>query len=181
MRIRLSKLSTTLMYYQLKGAMDMELYSMVTPHIFPQIEWQQMIDLIVRYDDSLRMKKNGQFNNYLQNNFNNKSAPSPQNWGNFRNNKPNWNRNRIPWTPKKKPFVKNNSWKPKDNNKTEKDLSNISCFNCNEKAHYANKCQKKGRQSLPPHNQFMKGQHTDRNNSSDRQQQISRERINRNS
>ena len=33
MRIRLPELSTTQMYYQLKVVMDMELHSMVTPHI----------------------------------------------------------------------------------------------------------------------------------------------------
>ena len=115
MRIRLPELSATQMYYQRKAAMDMELHSMVTPHIHPQIEWQQMIDLIVRYDDSLRMKKNRQSNSYPRNNYNNKSAPATQNRGNFRNNKPNWNRNKKPWTPNKKPFVKNNNWKPKDN------------------------------------------------------------------
>ena len=142
MRIRLTKLSATQMHYQLKAAMDMELHSMVTPHIFPQMEWQQMIDLIVRYDDSLTMKKNPQSNSYLQNSYNNKSAPSTQNQGNFRNNKPNWNRNKKSWKPQKSPFVKNNNWKPKDNNKpkTEKDLSNITCFNCNKKGHYANTC-----------------------------------------
>ena len=58
MRIRLPELSAILVYYQLKAAMDMELHSMVMPHIHPQMKWQQMIDLIVRYDDSLRMKKN---------------------------------------------------------------------------------------------------------------------------
>ena len=133
MRIRLPELSATQMYYQLKAAMDRELHSMVTPHIHPQMEWQQMIDLIVRYDDSLRMKKNRQSNSYPQNNYNNKSVPSTQNRGNFRNNKPNWNRNKKPWTPKKQPFVKNNNWKLKDNNKpkTGKDLLNITCFNCN--------------------------------------------------
>ena len=122
----------------------MELYSMVTLHIYPRMEWQQMIDLIVRYDDSLRMKKNRQSNSYPPNTYNNKSAPSLQNRGNFRNNKPNWNRNKKPWIPNKKPFVKNNNWKPKDNNKpkTEKDLSNITCFNCNKKEHYTNTCPK---------------------------------------
>ena len=142
MRIRLPELSATQMYYQLKAAMDMELHSMVTPHIHPQMEWQQMIDLIVRYDDSLRMKKNRQSNSYPRNNYNNKSVPSTQNRGNFRNNKPSWNRNKKSWKPQKKPFVKNNNWKPKDNNKpkTEKDLSNITCFNCNKKGHYANTC-----------------------------------------
>ena len=101
-----------------------------------------MIDLIVRYDDSLRMKKNRQSNSYPRNNYNNKSVPSTQDRGNFRNNKPNWNRNKKSWKPEKKPFVKNNNWKPKDNNKpkTEKDLSNITCFNCNKKGHYANTC-----------------------------------------
>ena len=58
MRIGLPELSATQKYYQLKAAIDMELYSMVTLHIYPQMEWQQMIDLNVRYDDSLRMKKN---------------------------------------------------------------------------------------------------------------------------
>ena len=48
MRFRLPELSATQMYYQLKAAMDMELHSMVTPRIHPQMEWQQMIDLIVR-------------------------------------------------------------------------------------------------------------------------------------
>ena len=68
--------------------------------------------------------------------------PSTQNRGNFRNNKPNWNRNKKSWKPQKKPFVKNNNWKPKDNNKpkTEKDLSNITSSNCNKKGHYANTC-----------------------------------------
>ena len=143
MRIRLPELSATQMYYQLKAAMDMELHSIVTPHIHPQMEWQQMIDLIVRYDDSLRMKKNRQSTSYPRNNYNNQSAPSTQNRGNFRNNKPNWNRNKQPWTPKRKPFIKNNNWKPKDNKKpkTEKDLSNIKCFNCNKKGHYAVKTQ----------------------------------------
>ena len=89
MRIRLPELGATQMYYQLKAAMDMELHSMVTPHIHPQMEWQQMIDLIVRYDDSLTMKKNWQSNSYPRNNYNNKSVPSTQNQGNFRNNKPN--------------------------------------------------------------------------------------------
>ena len=65
MCIRLPELSATQMYYQLKAAMDMELHSMVTPHIYPQMEWQQMIDLIVRYDDSLSMKKNRQSNSYV--------------------------------------------------------------------------------------------------------------------
>ena len=142
MRISLPELSATQMYYQLKAGMDMELHSMVTPHIHPQMEWQQMIDLIVRYDDSLRMKKNQQSNSYPQNNYNNKSVPSTQNRGNFRNNKPNWNRNKKSWKPQKKPFVKNDNWKPKDNTKakTEKDLSNIKCFNCNKNGHYANTC-----------------------------------------
>ena len=58
MHIRLPELSTTQMYCQVKVAMDMELHSMVTSHIHPQMERQQIIDLIVRYDDSLRMKKN---------------------------------------------------------------------------------------------------------------------------
>ena len=100
------------------------------------------IDLIVRYDDSLRMKKNRQSNSYPRNNYNNKSVPSTQNRGNFRNHKPNWNRNKKSWKPQRKPFVKNNNWKPKDNNKPkmEKDLSNITCFNCNKKGHYANTC-----------------------------------------
>ena len=89
MRIRLPRLSATQMYYQLKAAMDMELPWMVTPHIHPQMEWQQMNYLIVRYNDSLRMKKNRQSNSYLRNNYNNKSVPSTQNRGNFRNNKPN--------------------------------------------------------------------------------------------
>ena len=142
MRIRLRELSGTQMDYQLKAVMDMELHTMVAPHIHPQMEWQEMIDLIVRYDDSLRMKQNRQYNSYPRNNYNNKSAPSLQNRGNFRNNKLKWNRNKKPWTPKKKPFVKNNNWKPKDNNKpkTEKDLSNITCFKCNTKGHYANTC-----------------------------------------
>ena len=94
MRIRLPELSATQMYYPLKAAMDMELHSMVTPHIYLQMEWQQMIDLIVKYDHSLRMKKNPQLNSYPQNNYNNKSVPSMQNRGNFRNNKPKWNRNK---------------------------------------------------------------------------------------
>ena len=64
MRIRLPELSATQMYYQLKAAMDMELHSMVTSHIHLQMDWQQMIDLIIRYDDSLRMKKNRQSNSY---------------------------------------------------------------------------------------------------------------------
>ena len=76
MRIRLPELSATQMYYQLNAAMDMELHSMVTPHIHPQMEWQHMIDLIVRYNDSLRMKKNPQSNSYPRNNYNNKSVPS---------------------------------------------------------------------------------------------------------
>ena len=108
MRIRLPELSTTQMYYKLKVAMDMELHSMVIPHIHPQMEWQQMIDLIVRYDDSLTMKKNRQSNSYPRNNYNNKLVPSKQNRGNFRNNKPNWNRNTKSWKQQKKPFVKNN-------------------------------------------------------------------------
>ena len=58
MCIRLPELSATQMYYQLKAAMDMKLDSMVTPRIHPQMKWQQMIDLIVRYDHSLGMKKN---------------------------------------------------------------------------------------------------------------------------
>ena len=65
MCIKLPELSATHIYYQLKAAMDMKLHSMVTPHIHPRIEWQQMIDLIVKYDDSLRMKKNRQSNSYL--------------------------------------------------------------------------------------------------------------------
>ena len=38
MRIRLPELSATQMYYRLKAAMDMELHSMVTPHIHPQMK-----------------------------------------------------------------------------------------------------------------------------------------------
>ena len=98
------------------------------------------MDLIVRYDDSFRTKTNRQSNNYPRNNFNNKSPPSMQDRGNLWNNKPNWNRNKKPCTPKKKPFVQNNNCKPKDNNKMAKDLSNITCFNCNTKGHYYNKC-----------------------------------------
>ena len=141
-RIRLPKLSATQMYYQLKAAMDMELHSMVTLPIHPQMEWQQMIDLIVRYNDSLRIKKNRQSNIYPRNSYNNMSAPSTQNRGNFRNNKPNWNRYKKSWKLQKKPFIKNNNLKPKDNNKpkTEKDLLNITCDNCNKKRHYANTC-----------------------------------------
>ena len=40
MCIRLPEFSTTQIYYQLKAAMDMELHSMVTLHIHPQMEWQ---------------------------------------------------------------------------------------------------------------------------------------------
>ena len=76
-----------------------------------------MIDLIVRYDDSLRMKNNRQSNSYPRNNYHNKSVPSTQNRGNFRKNMPNWNQNMKSWKPQKKPFVKNNNWKPKANNK----------------------------------------------------------------
>ena len=142
MCIRLPEVSATQIYYQLKAAIDMELHSMVTPHIHPQMQWQEMIDLIVRYDDSLRMKKNRQSNSYPKKNITTSLHLHYKTEGNFRNNKPNWNRNKKPWTPKKIPFVKNNNWKPTDNNKpkTEKDLSKITCFNCNKKGHYANTC-----------------------------------------
>ena len=151
---------------------------MVTPQIHPQMEWQQMIDLIVRYNDSLRMKKNPQSNSYPRNNYNNKSVPSTKteetlgttnltgieirNLGNHR--KKHLSRT----TTGNRRTTTNLKWK------RIYQTSHVST--ATRKDIMPTNAQKKRRLSLPQHSQFSKRQHTERNPSSDRQQQTSKKK-----
>ena len=144
MKMRIPKLTTTQMYYQFKTAMDPDLEALISPYIHPDMAWNEIVDMAVRYDTALKNKnKQKSTTNYskkpsFQRNFNKNN-----NW----NNKPkNFNK------PLNKPFNKSNNTnrsfsnhnKSKNfNHKPKRDLATVTCYNCNEKGHYANKCPKK--------------------------------------
>ena len=124
--------------------MDPDLEALISPYIHPDMAWNEIVEMAVRYDTALKNKNNQKSTtNYskkpsFQRNFNKNN-----NW----NNKPkNFNK------PLNKPFNKsnnnnrsfrNNNKSKNFNNKPKRDLATVTCYNCNEKAHYANKCPKK--------------------------------------
>ena len=140
MKMRIPKLTTTQMYYQFKTAMDSDLEALISPYIHPDMAWNEIVEMAVRYDTALKNKnKQKSTTNYskkpsFQRNFNKNN-----NW----NNKPkNFHK------PLNKPFNKsnnnnrsfsNNNKSKNFNNKPKRDLATVTCYNCNEKGHYANK------------------------------------------
>ena len=151
------------MYYQLKAVMDMELHSMVTLHIHPQMEWQQMIDLIVRHDDSLRMKKNRQSNNYPQNNFNNKSAHSPQNQRNLGTTNLTRTETRNSGYQRRYHLSKATTGNRRTIIKRKGTYQTSHISTATKKDTMLTNVQKKRKQSPPLHNHYTKGQLTKRN------------------
>ena len=114
LQLRLPQLTDMQLYRQLKSAMDPTLKSAVTPHINPDMNWNDMITLIVKYDDSQNKNKNlgHRFNNtyrkpiFQRSNFNQRQ----NNFGKSNNNQPwkNNNSNR-PWNQSNN--NNNNRWK----------------------------------------------------------------------
>ena len=148
---------------------------MVTPHIHPQMEWQQMIDLIVRYDDSLGWKRidnpivireiTTTTSQYLRCKTEetlgttNLTGIEIRNLGNHR-------RNHLSRTT-------TGNWRTTTNLKRKRNYRTSHVSTATRKDITPTHAQKKRRLSLPQHSQFSKRQHTERNPSSDRQQQIS--------
>ena len=144
MKMRIPKLTTTQMYYQFKTAMDPNLEALISPYIHPDMAWNEIVDMAVRYDTALKNKnKQKSTTNYSKKPSFQKNFNKNNNW----NNKPkNFNK------PFNKTFNKsnnnnrsfsNNNKSKNINNKPKRDLATVTCYNCNEKGHYANKCPKK--------------------------------------
>ena len=124
--------------------MDPDLEALISPYIHPDMAWNEIVEMAVRYDTALKNKnKQKSTTNYSKkpsfqknfnknNNWNNKSKNFNKPF-NKTFNKPN-NNNRS--------FSNNNKSK-NSNNKPKRDLATVTCYNCNEKGHYANKCPKK--------------------------------------
>ena len=85
MKMRIPKLITTQIYYQFKTAMDPDLEALISPYIYPDMAWNKIVEMAVRYDTALKNKnKQKSTTNYskkpsFQRNFNKNN-----NW----NNKP---------------------------------------------------------------------------------------------
>ena len=75
--MRVPELTNRQLYYQFKNAMDEELSRMVEPHMYVEMEWQNIVNLAMKFDETRkksttfnRHKPRGQFNNYRGNNNN---------------------------------------------------------------------------------------------------------------
>jgi hypothetical protein len=146
LKLRIPYISQKQLYYQFKNAMDHELSLMVSPHINPKMEWQEMVDLAMKFDEN-RRKKNYNFKQPLARRpysqpalrrfTNNNSRTHTIPFFNPTGQRINNNNHQKKWTPRN---TYNNNRKP---NTFTKDISKIQCFHCKQLGHYANKCPKK--------------------------------------
>ena len=126
--------------------MDPELRTLITPHINAAMQWQDLIDMVMKFDEARRHSKHTRNSyNYQRNRQNNFKSYGQNNTRSYNSNQ---NNNKKPWN---KGRANNSNWKPKSNwspkttynknaNKSRRDISTVKCFNCNEMGHYANKC-----------------------------------------
>ena len=142
--MRIPKFTTTQMYYQFKTTMDPDLEALISPYIHPDMAWNETIEIAVRYDTALKNKnKQKSTTNYSEKPSFQKNFNKNNNWN---NKSKNFNKpfNKIFNTPNNNNRSFSNNNKSKNfNNKPKRDLATVTWYNCNEKAHYANKCPKK--------------------------------------
>ncbi len=149
MKMRVPRLTYLQLFHQLKIAMDQDLHQLIAPHIHDTMDWDEIMEIAVRYDAALKMKNQQKsttnpsrkpINNSYRNSYNrntnktsgwkNSNTWKPRNFGPSSNN--NNNRNTSYSSP-------NTSFQPRK----PRDTKDVTCYNCNKKGHYANKCPEK--------------------------------------
>ena len=57
LHMRVAELSPTQLYMQLNNTMDPELRTIVTPYINATMDWQDLIDMVIKFDEARRHSK----------------------------------------------------------------------------------------------------------------------------
>ena len=57
--MRVLELSDTQLYYQFKNAMDQELLTLVLPHITVDMHWNDIVDMVMKFDEGRKRHNKG--------------------------------------------------------------------------------------------------------------------------